>query len=74
MSDVDLRILLDELQRARMRHGEGDDAQHVLRELLDRTYAPAIRLRAAPPRRVPPNQPRDLRINRDREFPDRNTT
>ena len=49
MSDADLRTLLNALQRARMRAGEGDPAVAVLNELLDHTYAPAIRLRAAPP-------------------------
>lgn len=73
MTRVDLKAILDALDRARMRHGEGDGAEHILAELFDHTYAPAIRLRAAPPREVPPSQPCEVRIDRDREFPDRST-
>jgi hypothetical protein len=63
VTSADLATILNALNRARMRLGEGDGAEHILGELLDVTHAPAIRLRTAPPR-----EPRNTR-----DWPDRNT-
>jgi hypothetical protein len=68
---ADLQTILNALNRARTRLREGDGAEHILGELLDATYAPAVRLRAARSRES--REPRNTRSWAEADNDRRNT-